>query len=45
MWTEQIAEMINPNDCISVRMDKVYAVIGRFPDVFVKAEGRIMLMI
>ena len=51
MRTEQIAEMINRQQ-LHVRKDgqpvtskQVYAVICRFPNMFVKAEGRIMLMI
>ena len=49
--TEQIAEMINRQQ-LHIRKDgqpvtskQVYAVICRFPDMFVKAEGWIMLMI
>ena len=49
--TEQIADMIN-SQCLHLRRDgqpvtsrQVYAVICRYPDMFVKAEGRIMLMI
>lgn len=51
MRTEQIAELINRNhlhirkDGQPVTSNQVYAVICRYPDVFVKAEGRIMLMI
>ena len=51
MRTEQIAEMINRQrlhirkDGQLVTSNQVYAVVCRFPDVFVKAEGRIMLMI
>ena len=51
MRTEQIAEMINcqrlhiRKDGQPVTSNQVYAVICRFPDMFVKAEGRIMLMI
>ena len=51
MRTEQIAEMINRQqlhirkDGQPVTSNQVYAVICRFPDMFVKAEGRIMLMI
>ena len=51
MRTEQIAEMINRQqlhirkDGQPVTSNQVYAVISRFPDMFVKAEGRIMLMI
>ena len=51
MRTEQIAEMINRQQ-VHIRKDgqpvtsnQVYAVICRYPDMFVKAEGRIMLMI
>lgn len=49
--TEQIADEINRRR-LHVRKDgqpvtsaQVYAVIMRYPDTFVKAEGRIMLMI
>ena len=51
MRTEQIAEMINRQqlhirkDGQPVTSNQVYAVICRFPDMSVKAEGRIMLMI
>ena len=51
MRTEQIAEMINRQrlhirkDGQPVTSNQVCAVVCRFPDVFVKAEGRIMLMI
>ena len=51
MRTEQIAEMINRQrlhirkDGQHVTSNQVYAVICRYPDMFVKAEGRIMLMI
>ena len=51
MRTEQIAEMINRKrlhvrkDGQSVTSNQVYAVICRYPDMFVKAEGRIVLMI
>lgn len=51
MRTEHIAEMIN-RQRLHIRKDgqpvtskQVYAVICRYPDMFVKAEGRIMLMI
>lgn len=51
MRTEQIAEMIN-RQRLHIRKDgkpvtskQVYAVVCRYPDMFVKAEGRIMLMI
>ena len=51
MRTEQISEMIN-RQRLHIRKDgqpvtskQVYAVICRYPDMFVKAEGRIMLMI
>lgn len=49
--TEQIAEVINRRR-LHIRKDgqpvtsaQVYAVVMRYPDTFVKAEGRIMLMI
>lgn len=51
MPTEQIADMINRqrlhlrNDGQPVSSKQVYAVICRYIDMFVKAEGRIMLMI
>ena len=51
MRTEQIAEMINRQrlhirkDGQPVTSNQFYAVICRYPDMFVKAEGRIMLMI
>ena len=51
MRTEQIADMINRQrlhirkDGQPVTSSQVYAVICRYPDTFVKAEGRIMLMI
>ena len=51
MRTVQIAEMINRQrlhirkDGQPVTSNQVYAVICRYPDMFVKAEGRIMLMI
>ena len=51
MRTEQIEEAINARK-LHVRKDgqpvtsaQVYAVVMRHPDTFVKAEGRIMLMI
>lgn len=51
MRTEQIADMIN-RERLHIRKDgqpvtskQVYAVVCRFPDMFVKTEGRIMLMI
>ena len=49
--TEQIAEMKNRQrlhirkDVYPVTSNQVYAVICRYPDMFVKAEGRVMLMI
>lgn len=49
--TEQIAEMINRQrlhirkDGRPITSNQVYAVICRYPDMFVKSEGRIMLMI
>ena len=48
---EQIADMINRQrlhlrkDGQPVTSRQVYAVVCRYPDMFVKAEGRIMLMI
>lgn len=51
MRTEQIAEVINKRrlhvrkDGMPVTSAQVYAVVCRFPDTFVKAKGRIMLMI
>ena len=51
MRTEQIAEMINRQrlhirkDGQPVTSNQVYAVICRYPHMFVKTEGRIMLMI
>ena len=51
MRTEQIAEMINRKrlhtrkDGQPVTSGQVYAVICRYPSMFTKAEGRIMLMI
>ena len=49
--TQQIADIINRKR-LHVRKDnqpvtstQVYAVVMRHPDTFVKAEGRIMLMI
>lgn len=49
--TEQIADIIN-RQRLHVRKDgqpvisaQVYAVVMRFPETFVKAEGRIMLLI
>ncbi len=51
MKTEQIADAIN-RQRLHLRKDgqpvtgrQVYAVVCRFPDMFVKAEGRIMLLI
>lgn len=49
--TEQIAEIINKRrlhvrkDGQSVTSAQVDAVVMRYPYIFVKAEGRIMLMI
>lgn len=49
--TDQIADIINRRrmhvrkDGQPVTSDLVYAVVMRYPDTFVKAEGRIMLMI
>ena len=51
MRTEQIAEMINRKrlhtrkDGLPVTSGQVYAVVCRYPSMFTKAEGRIMLMI
>ena len=51
MRTEQIAQMINEKrlhlrkDGQPVTSAQVYAVVCRYPATFVKAEGRIMLMI
>ena len=51
MRTEQIAEMINSHrlhtrkDGQPVTPNQVYAVVCRYPNMFTKAEGRIMLMI
>ena len=48
--TEQIADMINRRS-LHVRKDgqpvtskQVYAVICRYPEIFIKSEGRIMLL-
>lgn len=49
--SDQIADMINRQrlhlrkDGQPVTSKQIYAVICRCPDMFVKAEGRIMLMI
>lgn len=49
--TDQIADIINRRrlhvrkDGQPVTSDLVHAVVMRYPDTFVKAEGRIMLMI
>lgn len=50
MRTEQIADMINQRS-LHVRKDgqpvtskQVYAVICRYPEIFIKSEGRIMLL-
>ena len=51
MRTEQMADKINKErlhlrkDGQPVTSKQVYAVICRYPDMFVKSEGRIMLMI
>ena len=51
MRTEHIAEMINRKrlhtrkDGQPVTSGQVYAVVCRYPSMFTKAEGRIMLMI
>lgn len=51
MRTERIAEIINERK-LHVRKDgkpvtsaQVYAVVCRYPDMFVKDEGRIRLMV
>ena len=51
MRTEQIADMINSR-ALHIRRDgkpvtpqQVYAVVCHYTDIFVKAEGRIMLLI
>ena len=50
MRTEQVADMINRRS-LHVRKDgqpvtskQVYAVICRYPETFIKSEGRIMLL-
>ena len=51
MRTEQIADMINRQrlhlrkDGQPVTSKQVFAVICRYPDTFIKSEGRIMLLI
>ena len=51
MRTEQIADMINRQrlhlrkDGQPVTSKQIFAVIMKFPDVFARAEGKIMLMI
>lgn len=51
MRTEQIADMINcqrlylRKDGQPVTSKQVFAVICRYPDTFIKSEGRIMLLI
>ena len=51
MTTDQIADAINRQglhrrrDGLPVTSKQVYAVICRFPDMFTKEAGRIMLMI
>ena len=51
MRSEQIADMINRQrlhlrkDGQPVTSKQVYGVICRYPEMFVKAEGRIMLLI
>ncbi len=51
MRTEQIAESINASklhirkDGLPVTSAQVYAIVMRHPETFVKAEGRIMLLI
>lgn len=50
MRTEQIADMINRQrlhlrkDGQPVTSKQVYAVICRYPEIFIKSEGRIMLL-
>lgn len=51
MTTDQIAEAINRSE-LHIRKDnqpvtskQVYAIICRFPEIFTKEAGRIMLMI
>ena len=51
MRTEQIADMINRQrlhlrkDGQPVTSQQVYAVVCRYPDIFTKSAGRIMMMI
>ena len=51
MRSEQIADMINRQhlhqrkDGQPVTSKQVFAVIMRYPDIFARAEGKIMLMI
>ena len=51
MRTEQIADMINHQrlhlrkDGQPVTSKQVFAVICRYPETFIKSEGRIMLLI
>ena len=51
MRSEQIADMINRQrlhlrkDGQPVTSKQVFAVINRYPDMFCRAEGKIMLMI
>ena len=51
MHTEQIADMINRQrlhlrkDGQPVTSKQVFAVICRYPETFIKSEGRIMLLI
>ena len=51
MRTEQIADMINRQrlhlrkDAQPVTSKQVFAVIMRYPDIFARSEGKIMLMI
>ena len=50
MRTEQIADMINRQrlhlrkDGQPVTSKQVFAVICRYPEIFIKSEGRIMLL-
>jgi len=51
LTTDRIAEIINQKklhirkDGMPVSSKQVYAVICRYPDMFVKSEGRIRLLI
>ena len=39
------SEVLSKHEKVDVIVNQVYAVVCRYPDTFVKAEGRIMLMI